>query len=71
MWFDLVYGSVNKYLKNIKQIFMENLCWKNLRIASQNPLEAAKIGCHIYHGPYVSNFEDIYQFLDNSVYPKK
>ena len=29
-------------------------------------MDAAKIGCHIYHGSYVSNFEDIYKFLDNT-----
>ena len=29
-------------------------------------MDAAKIGCHIYHGPYVSNFEDIYKFLDDA-----
>ncbi len=32
----------------------------------QNPIDAAKMGCHIYHGPYVYNFKDIYQFLDES-----
>ena len=30
----------------------------------QNPIDAAKMGCHIYHGPYVYNFREIYQFLD-------
>ena len=29
-------------------------------------LDAIKMGCHIYHGPYVYNFREIYQFLDES-----
>ena len=62
------YGSVNKYLKNINQIFIgKSTIEKFENSGGQNPLDAAKIGCHIYHGPYVSNFEDIYKFLDNTV----
>ena len=61
------YGSVNKYLKNINQIFIgKSTIEKFENSGGQNPLDAAKIGCHIYHGPYVSNFEDIYKFLDNT-----
>ena len=60
------YGSVNKYLQNISQIFIgKSTLRKFENSGGQNPLEAAKIGCHIYHGPYVSNFEDIYKFLSN------
>ena len=29
----------------------------------QNPIEAAKLNCKIYHGPYVTNFGDIYEIL--------
>ena len=32
--------------------------------AGQNPIEAAKLNCKIYHGPYVYNFEEIYQILE-------
>lgn len=60
------YGSVNKYLQNINQIFIgKSIIKKFENSGGQNPLEAAKIGCHIFHGPYVSNFEDIYKFLSN------
>ena len=31
--------------------------------SGQNPIEAAKHGCKIYHGPFVSNFKDIYDLL--------
>ena len=29
----------------------------------QNPIEPAKLGCKIYHGPYVYNFQEIYKIL--------
>ena len=32
----------------------------------QNPIEAAKLGCKIYHGPFVYNFEEIYEILKNN-----
>jgi 3-deoxy-D-manno-octulosonic-acid transferase len=32
----------------------------------QNPIEAAKIGAAILHGPHVSNFADIYAALDRA-----
>ena len=31
----------------------------------QNPIEAAKLGCKIYHGPFTYNFKDIYNQLKN------
>ena len=30
----------------------------------QNPLEAARYGCNILHGPNVDNFREIYDFLE-------
>ncbi len=32
----------------------------------QNPIEAAKLGCAILHGPNVANFEPIYSALDDA-----
>ena len=31
--------------------------------SGQNPIEAAKLGCKVYHGPYVINFQEIYELL--------
>ena len=37
---------------------------KNLEsVGGQNPVDAAKFGCKIYHGPYVYNFREIYDIL--------
>ena len=32
-------------------------------VGGQNPIEAAKLGCKIYYGPYVYNFQEIYDLL--------
>ena len=32
----------------------------------QNPLEAARFGCNILHGKNVSNFREIYRFLNKN-----
>ena len=37
----------------------------------QNPLEAAKFGCKIIHGPHISNFKEIYKKLENLVISNK
>ena len=61
------YGAVSKYLKYFKQIFIGKSIQKKFKnIGGQNPIDAAKMGCYIYHGPYVYNFKDIYKYLDDS-----
>ena len=31
--------------------------------SGQNPIEPARLGCKIFHGPNVSNFVEIYKYL--------
>tara|TARA_A100001011_G_C14253967_1_gene819202 strand:+ start:471 stop:1736 length:1266 start_codon:yes stop_codon:yes gene_type:complete len=60
------YGAVSKYLKYFKQIFIgKSVQEKFKNSGGQNPIDAAKMGCHIYHGPYVYNFKDIYKYLND------
>tara|TARA_B100000029_G_scaffold61276_1_gene55116 strand:- start:1281 stop:2549 length:1269 start_codon:yes stop_codon:yes gene_type:complete len=60
------YGSVTKYLNKIKQVFIGKSLLKKLKsVGGQNPIDAAKMGCHIFHGPYVYNFQEIYDYLDS------
>ena len=60
------YGAVSKYLNKIKQIFIGKSLLKELeKVGGQNPIDAAKMGCHIFHGPYVYNFKEVYGYLDN------
>ena len=52
-------------LAKIKHIFIgKSLIEKLKKVGGQNPIEAAKMGCFIYHGPYVYNFKEIYDYLN-------
>lgn len=58
------FGSLNKYYDHCKNIFMGKSLNKKLAlVGGQNPIEAARFGCKIYHGPYVYNFLEVYNFL--------
>ena len=58
------YGKVSKFLKLCDSVFIGKSLIKRLEnVGGQNPIEAAKLGCKIYHGPYVYNFKDIYKLL--------
>ena len=66
------YGSVKKYLKKFDQIFIgKSLLKKRERDSGQNPIDAAKMGCYVFHGPYVSNFQEIYDYLDSEKLSEK
>ena len=59
-------GEMTKYFYNCKSIFVgKSFSKKLIEVGGQNPLEPAKCGCKIYHGPFVSNFKEIYDFLRN------
>ena len=36
-----------------------------IRHGGQNPLEPARLGNLIMHGPYIDNFKEVYKFLAN------
>ena len=56
------YGVMANYLSHAKSIFIGKSMIKKLKnVGGQNPIEAAKLGCKIYHGPYVYNFQEIYE----------
>lgn len=58
------FGVLNNFFKYAKSTFIGKSTIKSLQNdGGQNPIEAAKLGCKIYHGPYVSNFQEIYQML--------
>ncbi len=58
------YGNTSKYLKLCKSVFIGKSLIKKLeKVAGQNPIEAAKLGCKIYSGPYIYNFQEIYELL--------
>ena len=58
------FGVVPEYFNYCKNIFIgKSLLKKKQNVGGQNPIEAAKLGCKIYHGPYVYNFKEIYERL--------
>ena len=58
------FGSLGKYYEYCKNIFIGKSLNKELILeGGQNPIEAARLGCKIYHGPYVYNFVEVYEFL--------
>ena len=66
------FGVLKKYLKYSRSVFIGKSILKRLQNDSgQNPIEAAKLNCKIYHGPYVSNFKEIYSFLGKNKISEK
>ena len=58
------YGETSNYLSFCKSVFIGKSMIKRLElVGGQNPIEAAKLGCKIYYGPYVYNFQEIYDLL--------
>ena len=54
------YGSTKSFYNICKNIFLGGSLIEH---GGQNPLEAIRYGCNIFHGPYISNFREIYEFL--------
>ena len=55
---------MNDFFKYCKSVFVGKSTIEKLKNDSgQNPIEAARLGCRIYHGEYISNFRDIYSIL--------
>ena len=58
------YGVLQKYYKLCKIVFVgKSLIPKLQNVGGQNPIEPAKHGCKILHGPFVYNFKEIYDQL--------
>ena len=59
------FGVLPEYFKHAKSVFIGKSLVKNLKNdGGQNPILAAQLGCKVYHGPYIFNFEDVYKFLN-------
>ena len=61
------FGVLEKYYEYCKIVFVGKSMLKKLEnVGGQNPIEPAKLGCKILHGPYVYNFKEIYKFLNSN-----
>ena len=54
------YGKTKSFYYYCKNIFLGGSI---IHRGGQNPLEATRYGCNILHGPNISNFTEIYNFL--------
>ncbi|MDC0518336.1 3-deoxy-D-manno-octulosonic acid transferase [Candidatus Pelagibacter sp.] len=57
------YGKTKSFYNYCKCVFLGGSI---INRGGQNPLEAARFGCKILHGPNISNFKEIYKFLHNN-----
>ena len=61
------FGVLEKYYDYCENVFVGKSMLKNLEnVGGQNPIEPAKLGCKVFHGPYVYNFKEIYEFLNSN-----
>ena len=61
------FGVLSSFYKHAKSVFIGKSTIKKLEsVGGQNPVDAAKSGCKIYHGPYVYNFKEIYAILEKN-----
>ena len=66
------YGETLKYFNISKCVFLGKSLVKSLiKDGGQNPIEAARLGCKVFHGPYVSNFVETYEYLEKLGVSKK
>ncbi len=66
------FGILPSYFKFAKSVLMGKSLFKNYgKVGGQNPIEAARLGCKIYHGPFIKNFEEIYKTLEENKIAKK
>ena len=54
------YDQTKLFFNKCKNVFLGGSL---INRGGQNPLEAARYGCNILHGPNIQNFDEIYQFL--------
>ena len=62
------YGKTKSFYNLCKNIFLGGSL---INHGGQNPLEATRYGCNILHGPNVSNFKEIYEFLKKNKISQK
>ena len=57
------YGETKSFFKICKTVFLGGSI---INRGGQNPLEAARFGCKILHGPNIQNFTEVYKLLNNN-----
>ena len=61
------YGDLADFYELTPSVFIGKSMLHRLEsVGGQSPIEAAQLGCKVYHGPYVYNFSEIFQFLNKN-----
>ena len=55
------YGETRSFLSISDIVFLGGSLIKH---GGQNPLEAARMGCKVIHGPNINNFTEVYKLLN-------
>ena len=56
------YGETKLFFNISETVFLGGSLVKH---GGQNPLEPARLGCNIIHGPHINNFKEIYHLLNS------
>ncbi len=62
------FGKTKSFYSIVNNVFLGGSI---INHGGQNPLEAVRYNCNILHGPNISNFSEIYEFLNNQKISKK
>jgi len=62
------FGETQKFFNISKSVFLGGSLISH---GGQNPIEPARMGCSIYHGPHINNFKEVYSYLDSHNISKK
>jgi len=54
------YGETNKFYKIVNTVYLGGSFIKH---GGQNPIEPARVGANIIHGPNINNFREVYKLL--------
>ena len=54
------YGETSKFYNISRCVFLGGSLIKH---GGQNPIEPSRLNCKIFHGPNISNFDEIYDYL--------
>ena len=57
------FGETKLFLRHCNWVFMGGSL---INHGGQNPLEPARLGCKIIHGPFIDNFKEVYALMKNS-----
>ena len=55
------YGETQSFMNICDIVFLGGSLIKH---GGQNPLEAARLGCKVIHGPHIYNFTEVYNLLN-------